>query len=161
MPGRRPERIAEQIREEVSQIILGDLLDRRVGLVTVTDVELSPDLRHARVYVSVLGSERQIRESIEALGSAAGFVRRQLSLALRLRYTPHLHFVHDETVRTASRIEEILKEENEKLRERRDSENLSPESPASSLDQYTSDSDRDPGPTRSVQGGEARLDSDR
>ena len=63
MPGRRPERLAEQIREEVSQIILGDLQDRRVGLATVTDVEVSPDLRHARVYVSVLGPERHGRHS--------------------------------------------------------------------------------------------------
>jgi len=161
MPGRRPERIAEQIREEVSQIILGDLLDRRVGLVTVTDVELSPDLRHARVYVSVVGSDRQIRESIEALRSAAGFVRRELGLALRLRHTPHLHFVHDETVRTASRIEEILKEENEKLRERQDSENVSRDSLDSSVDHYASDSRGDPDLDRSIQAGQAGLDSDR
>jgi ribosome-binding factor A len=160
MPGRRPERIAEQIREEVSQIILGDLQDRRIGLATVTDVELSPDLRHARVYVSVLGPDRQIQESLEALSSAEGFVRRQLSQALRLRYTPHLHFVQDETVRTASRIEEILKEENEKLREQQGAENLPKDSFGTSSEQYTPESDRDTELNHSIKAGHAGLDPD-
>jgi ribosome-binding factor A len=118
MAGRRPERVAEQIKEEVSQIVLGGMRDGRVGFVTVTDAEVSPDLRHARIYVSVLGSTEQVNESMEALKAASGFIRRQVGKGLRLRYTPELHFVYDETIRNATRIEEILKEEGDKLRER-------------------------------------------
>lgn len=118
MPGRRPQRVAEQIREEVSQIILGEMRDPRIGLVTVTDVKVSPDLRHARVFVGILGSDEQVADSLAALKSGAGFIRHQLGSALRLRYTPELHFVYDETTKTAARIEELLKEESDRLRER-------------------------------------------
>lgn len=118
MPGRRPQRVAEQIREEVSQIILGEMRDPRIGLVTVTDVKVSADLRHARVFVGVLGSDEQVADSLAALKAGAGFIRHELSTALRLRYTPELHFVYDETIRTAARIEELLKEESDRLRER-------------------------------------------
>jgi ribosome-binding factor A len=118
MPGRRPQRVAEQIREEVSQIILGEMRDPRIGLVTVTDVKLSPDLRHARVFVGILGSDEQVADSLAALKSGAGFIRRELGSALRLRHTPELHFVYDETTKTAARIDELLKEESDRLRER-------------------------------------------
>lgn len=118
MPGRRPQRVAEQIREEVSQIILGEMRDPRIGLVTVTEVKVSADLRHARVFVGILGSDEQVADSLAALKAGAGFIRRELSSAMRLRYTPELHFVYDETTRTAARIEELLKEESDRLRER-------------------------------------------
>lgn len=118
MQGRRPERVAEQIKEEVSLIIAGDLQDPRIGFVTVTDTQVSPDLRHARVFVSVLGTEEQVKESLAALEHARGFVRRQLGATLRMKRTPELHFVYDETGQTAARIEEILSEEVEKARER-------------------------------------------
>jgi ribosome-binding factor A len=117
MPGRRPERVAEQIKEEVSQIILGDMRDPRVELVTVTHVKLTPDLRHAKIYVTSMGAEEQVRDSLSALNSASGFIRRELGAALRLRYTPELHFVYDEAVETAARIEQILKEESDRVRE--------------------------------------------
>jgi ribosome-binding factor A len=118
MSGRRPERIAEQLREELSQIISGEMKDPRVGLVTVTGVKLSPDLRDARVYVGGLGPDEEIEQSLEALRSAAGFIRWRLGRSLQLRHTPQLHFVFDRTVRTAARIEEILDEEASRLRER-------------------------------------------
>jgi ribosome-binding factor A len=118
MPGRRPERVAEQIKEEVSLIISGDLQDPRIGFVTVTDATVTPDLRHAKIFVSVLGSDEQVKESLAALEHARGFVRRQLGVALRLKRTPELHFVYDETIQTAARIEEILSEEAEKAHER-------------------------------------------
>lgn len=118
MSGRRPERIGEQIREEVSQIITGDLKDPRIGVTTVTDVKMSPDLKHARVFVTVMGSDDEVARSLRALNSAAGFVRWQLGRSLQLRYTPQLHFAFDKSVRTAARIEEILEEEASKLRER-------------------------------------------
>jgi ribosome-binding factor A len=118
MTGRRPERLAEQIKEEVSLIIAGDLHDPRVGFATVTDAKVSPDLRHARIFVSVLGSDEQVADSLAALNHAAGYIRHQLGAVLRIKRTPELHFVFDDTVRTAARIEELLKEEAEKARER-------------------------------------------
>ena len=118
MPGRRPEKVAELIKEEVSQIIAGDLKDPRLGSITVTDARVSPDLRHARVFVSVLGSDQEINISLAALKSASGFIRRELGSSLRLVRTPELHFELDQTEMSASRIEEILREESKKLRER-------------------------------------------
>src|SRR5438874_259600 len=118
MTGRRPERLAEQIKEEVSLIIAGEVEDPRVGFVTVTDAKVSPDLRNAKIYVSVLGSKDEVRESLAALKHAANFIKVQLGAVLRMKRTPDLHFVHDETIQTAARIEELLSEEVEKARER-------------------------------------------
>jgi ribosome-binding factor A len=118
MVGRRPERLAEQIKEEVSLIIAGDLEDPRVGFVTVTDAKISPDLRHAKIFVTVLGDEQQVSESLQALNHASRFIRHQLGAALRIRRTPEIHFVYDETVQTAARIEQLLSEEGEKAKER-------------------------------------------
>ena len=118
MPGRRPERLGEQIREEVSQIILGELSDPRIGFVTVTDVEVSSDLRNARIYVSILGSDDEVARSLGGLRAASGFIRWHLGRALNLRHLPDLHFAHDKTTRTATRIEEILKEEGVKAQSR-------------------------------------------
>lgn len=122
MVGRRPERLAEQIKEEVSLIIGGDVEDPRIGFVTVTDAKISPDLRHAKIYVTVLGDDQQVAESLEALNHASRFIRHQLGAALRIKRTPELHFVYDETVRTAARIEQLLSEEEEKAKERESAE---------------------------------------
>jgi len=122
MSGRRPERIAEQIREEVSMIIAGDLEDPRVGFVTVTDAWVSPDLRYAKIYVTVLGTKEQVAESVESLNHAAGFVRHQLGAALRIKRIPELRFIYDETPQTAARIEELLSEEVEKAKARGEEE---------------------------------------
>jgi ribosome-binding factor A len=122
MTGRRPERLAEQIKEEVSLIIAGEVEDPRVGFVIVTDAKLTPDLRYAKVYVSVLGTEAEVKESLAALKHAAGFIRTQLGAVLRMRRTPELHFVYDETTETAARIEELLSEEVEKARAREQAE---------------------------------------
>lgn len=118
MSGRRPERLAEQIKEEVSLIIAGEVEDPRIGFVTVTEARVTPDLRHAKIYVSVIGTEVEVAASIAALNHASGFIRTQLGAVLRIRRTPELHFVHDDTVRTAARIEELLQEEGEKGRAR-------------------------------------------
>jgi ribosome-binding factor A len=118
MVGRRPERLAEQIKEEVSLIISGEVEDPRVGCVTVTDVKLSPDLRHAKVYVSVMGTETEAKGSLAALKHANGFIRHQLGTVLRMRHTPELHFAYDDVEMRASRIEELLSEEAAAARER-------------------------------------------
>lgn len=118
MSGHRVERLAEQMREEISLIIDGDLEDPRIGLATITEIKVSPDLSFAKIFVSVIGSDEEIAASIEALNHAAGFIRHQLGYALRVKRTPELRFVHDDTVRTAERIEQILQEEEEKVKAR-------------------------------------------
>lgn len=121
MPGRRPERLAEQIKEELSLIIGGEVEDPRVGFVTVTGAKLSADLRTAKVYVSVLGSEQEVKGSLAALRHASGFIRHQLGAVLRMRHTPELHFVYDDADVRAARIAELLSEEAAKAREREQS----------------------------------------
>jgi ribosome-binding factor A len=118
MTGRRPERLAEQIKEEISLIIAGEVEDPRVGFVTVTDVKLSADLRHAKVYVSVIGTDNQVKGSLAALRHASGFIRAQLGAVLRMRHTPELHFAYDDAEVRAARIEELLSEEAAAARER-------------------------------------------
>jgi len=117
MPGRRAERLAEQVKEELSLIIGGEVEDPRVGFVTVTAAKLSADLRTAKIYVSVLGSEDEVKGSLEALRHARGFIRHQLGAVLRMRHTPELHFVYDDADVRAARIEELLSEEAAKARE--------------------------------------------
>ncbi|HZS44916.1 MAG TPA: 30S ribosome-binding factor RbfA [Blastocatellia bacterium] len=111
MDGRRPIRIAEQLRQEVSSIVEYELNDDRIGFVTVTDVEVSPDLKNAKVFISLMGSEEDRVKSLDALNHAAGFVRRELGARLRLRYTPQLSFLYDHSIERGARIEELLKEE--------------------------------------------------
>jgi ribosome-binding factor A len=118
MPGsRRPERLAGQIKEEVSLIIAGEVEDPRVGFVTVTDVKLSADLRHAKIYVSVVGTEDEVKGSLAALKHANGFIRHQLGAVLRMRHIPELHFAYDDTEVRAARIEELLSEDAAAARE--------------------------------------------
>jgi ribosome-binding factor A len=117
MPGRRPERLAEQIKEELSLIIGGEVEDPRLGYVTVTGAKLTADLRTAKVYVSVLGTEEEVRASLAALRHASGFIRHQLGAVLRIRHIPELHFVYDDADLRAARIEELLSEEAAKAGE--------------------------------------------
>ncbi|MBI3651778.1 MAG: 30S ribosome-binding factor RbfA [Acidobacteria bacterium] len=125
MAGRRTERLSEQIREEVSLIIDGELTDPRIGLATITEARITPDLSHAKIFVSVTGSDEEIKATLTALNHAAGFIRLQLGYALRVRRTPELHFVHDDTVRAAERIEQILHEEEEKVKAKASGEETS------------------------------------
>lgn len=117
MQGRRIDRIEEQLRIELSEIIEREIQDPRIGLTTVTGVKVSPDLRQARVFVTVLGDAAQRKKAIEGLRSAAGFVRRSLSKRLHhLRRIPEISFDYDEAVEKGIRIEELLdqiKHENE------------------------------------------------
>ena len=105
---RRPEQIAEVIREEVSQIVGFELEDPRVETVTVTDVRVSENLRDASVYVTAEGTEAEKAEAMKALQKAAPYVRRQLGTALNLKYTPELHFVRDTVEEAAARVEALL-----------------------------------------------------
>ena len=110
MRGGRMRRVDEAMRAVLSDAIAKDLKDPRVGFVTVTGVKTSPDLRHARVYVSVLGDEAQRSESIDGLRSAHGFLQRRLASELTLKHTPSLTFEYDETVDRGMRISTLLAE---------------------------------------------------
>jgi ribosome-binding factor A len=103
-------RVNEAVREVVSGHIAGDLKDPRIGFVTVTGVDTSPDLRHARVYVSVLGSEVEREEAFEGLSSAAGFLQSQVGAELRMKRTPTLEFVHDPSIEHGMRMEQLISE---------------------------------------------------
>jgi ribosome-binding factor A len=112
--GRRAERLAEEIREQVARMIASDLKDPRLGFVTVTRVELAHDLGHARIHVGVLGSEAEREKSLAALRQASGFVRRQLGRRLRIRHTPEVDFRYDKGLDATDRVASLL--EAERLR---------------------------------------------
>jgi ribosome-binding factor A len=107
---RRPERVADIIREEISQIVGYELEDPRLTMVTVTDVRLSPDRRDAQVFVTVAGDEEEHRLALAALQHAAPWVRKQLSLSLNLPRTPEIHFVRDTVEERAERVDSLLQE---------------------------------------------------
>ena len=107
---RRPEQLAEVLREEVSQIVGYELDDPRVASVTVTDVRVTENLRDASVYVMAEGTEAEKADAMKALQKAAPYVRRQLGVALNLKYTPELHFLRDTVEEAAARVEELLLE---------------------------------------------------
>ncbi|MEO8434415.1 MAG: 30S ribosome-binding factor RbfA [Pyrinomonadaceae bacterium] len=105
---RRPERVADTLREEITQIVGYELEDPRVAMVTVTDVKLSDDLRDASVYVTIAGDEQESLTAMKALRHAAPYVRRQLGFALSLRHTPELHFVRDTVEEQGARVDDLL-----------------------------------------------------
>jgi len=107
---RRSERLAAEIRDALSLLISRSLKDPRLGFVTVTRVELSADLRYAKVLVSVLGSEEQRRDSLKALRSAAGFLRREIGQRIRMRRVPELDVRHDAGLDATQRVAELLRE---------------------------------------------------
>ena len=111
MTSERMRRVDEAVREVLSDAVTADLKDPRVGFVTVTAVDTSPDLRHARVYVSVLGDDKAQRLSLDGLRSAHGFLQRRVAAELRLKHTPTLEFVYDDTAERAARLERLLREE--------------------------------------------------
>jgi len=107
---RRPERVADIIREEISQIVGYELEDPRLTMVTVTDVRLSDNRRDAQVFVTVAGDEEEHRLALTALRHAAPYVRKQLSLSLNLPRTPEIHFVRDKVEERAERVDGLLQE---------------------------------------------------
>jgi ribosome-binding factor A len=105
----RTVRVDELLKQEIARLFL-DLKDPRVGFTTVMDVRTSPDLRHARVYVSVLGDEPEKQATLAALHGARGYIRARLGEDLTLKYLPELHFELDRTLEQAARIEELLED---------------------------------------------------
>ena len=109
MQGKRLDRVNQLIREEISTLLQRELKDPRLGFVTVTEVETSKDLRQAKVFVSVLGDDRQWAASLAALTSAPGFVRNWLRQHLDLRVTPEVDFRPDRSMEHAAKIQSLLK----------------------------------------------------
>ena len=106
----RMRRVDEAIRQVLGDAVSADLKDPRVGFVTVTDVRTSADLRHARVYVSVLGDAAQRQASLDGLRSAHGFLQSRLASELRLKRTPTLEFSYDDTTDRAMRLDALIDE---------------------------------------------------
>ncbi|MDQ3175638.1 MAG: 30S ribosome-binding factor RbfA [Acidobacteriota bacterium] len=105
---RRPERVADILRDEISQIVGYELEDPRITMVTVTDVRLSENLKSARVYVTVAGNEEEHELALAALRKAAPYVRKQVGLSLNLPRTPEIHFVRDRVEEEGERVDKLL-----------------------------------------------------
>ena len=106
----RANRLAEEMKREISDILRDEIKDPRVGFVSVTRVEVSSDLRYARIFVSVLGDQAERRELEKALKKAGGFIRSQLAHRIRLRYTPELTFKLDESIEHGIRISSLFRQ---------------------------------------------------
>lgn len=113
MAGPRMRRINEVLREVVGAAVAGDLSDPRIGFVTVTSVETSPDLRTAKVFVSVLGDEEEREATLSGLGAAHGVIQSRIAAETRMKRTPTLTFHYDDTVERGVRISELLEEEED------------------------------------------------
>ena len=111
MSSARMRRVDEAIREVLADAIAKHVKDPRVGFVTVTDVDTSPDLRHARVFISAMGDDDERNATLDGLVSAHGILQRRIAEELRLKRTPALSFELDETVARAARLEQLLAEE--------------------------------------------------
>jgi ribosome-binding factor A len=108
--GFRHRRIAGEIQDEIGSMLAGELKDPRLaGMVTVTEVRLSPDMRQARVYVNVLGNEEEQADTLKGLAAAAGFIRHELSVRLRLRRALDISFVLDQSEQYGQRIEDLIR----------------------------------------------------
>jgi ribosome-binding factor A len=105
------QRVNDLIREEISDLLIRVVRDPRLGgLISVTEVVTSQDLRHAKVYVSIMGTEEEKRQAEDGLAAASGFIRKGLGERLSLRYTPELSFERDESIERGSRLLELIKE---------------------------------------------------
>ena len=102
-------RRSEALREEIASLLEGELEDPRIGLVTVNEVQLSPDGKVARVFVAVFGSEEEAAESLEGLNASRGFIRHALTANLGLRHAPDVVFVLDQSEERGNRVDELLK----------------------------------------------------
>ncbi|WP_416826841.1 30S ribosome-binding factor RbfA [Ectobacillus polymachus] len=104
----RANRVGEQMKKEMSDIIGRKIKDPRIGFVTVTDVQVSGDLQLAKVYISVLGDEEQKQNTLKGLAKATGFIRSEIGQRIRLRKTPEITFEFDESISYGNRIEKLL-----------------------------------------------------
>ncbi|MFZ5597902.1 MAG: 30S ribosome-binding factor RbfA [Bacillota bacterium] len=106
----RPGRLAEAIKKEISDILMNNIKDPRIGFVTITLVDVTQDLRYARVYVSVMGGEEQRKVTAEALERATGYVRSEIGRRIKLRYTPEIIFKLDNSIERGTRVIKLMEE---------------------------------------------------
>jgi len=104
----RLRRVADQIHRELSELLRSQLKDPRVGMITITSVEVSPDLAHAKIFFTVLGERDSLTQTQDGLKHAAGFLRSQLGARLGLRVVPELHFHHDASVERGVRLSQLI-----------------------------------------------------
>jgi len=110
MANKRAVRVGELLKEEISQIVLREMKDPRIGFVSVTDVEVSGDLRHAKVFISVYGSDQEKKETLEGLQQAQGFVRKLVGERIKIHHTPEIIFRYDDSIENGVHISEIIKD---------------------------------------------------
>jgi ribosome-binding factor A len=111
--GHRPDRIGDQLRKELSDLLAREVHDPGIGFITLTSVQVTPDLQHARVYYTALGEASARRQTERALERATPFLRRQIGRRLRLRRVPELQFTFDEGIAAQDRVEQLLREIHE------------------------------------------------
>lgn len=109
----RANRVAEQIKKEVGEILTKKLKDPRIGFVTITDVEVTGDLQQAKIFISVLGNEEEKEETLVGLSKANGFIRSEIGQRIKLRITPEISFEFDEAHAYGNHIDALLRELNE------------------------------------------------
>ena len=115
LSGKRATRVGDQILKFIAELLIEKIRDPRVSKVTLTGINLSNDLKNARIYFSVLGDGTEVEEAFKGLESAKGFIKRELGRRSRLRYVPDMIFDHDPTLETGSRLEHLFKKiESEK-----------------------------------------------
>ena len=110
MPSTRQRRVQELLVQDISEIVRRELKDPRVGFVTITEAEVTPDLRHARVFFSVLGTADQQAETAKALNRAAGFVRSEFARRAQMRFVPEIRFEFDPSAERGARISQLLEQ---------------------------------------------------
>jgi len=104
----RTHRVAEQIQRELAELIQLELKDPRVGMITVTGVEVTSDYSHAKVFFSLLGDQERLQQALVGLNSAAGYLRSQVAHRMKLRIMPALHFVHDTSIEEGMRLDKLI-----------------------------------------------------
>jgi ribosome-binding factor A len=108
--GSRPDRVGDQVRQELAELIARQVQDPGIGFLTITRVKLTPDLQQARVFYTAIGDDKQRAETAKALRRATPFLRRQVGRRLRLKHVPELQFLYDETIEQQDRIERIIRD---------------------------------------------------
>ena len=114
---KRVNRVAEQMKKELGEIILQKVKDPRIGFVTVTDVEVTGDLQNATIYISVLGNDSEKEATLKGLDKAKGFIRTEIGKRIRLRVIPEIEFAFDESIAYGNRIETLLTQVNNESKE--------------------------------------------
>ncbi len=111
----RPDRVGQEIQAAIASLITrGQLRDPRIGFITITGVKVSPDLRVAKVYYSMLGTDQERKESQQGLEAAKGFIRREVTARIQLRVSPEIYFVFDKSIVEGDKIDRLLREVKEK-----------------------------------------------